>query len=217
MLCSINDYLLADGTKAGGFALTNLRFRMQRIFDVVTPIQKLQDHGLLVAGMVYKIVSYQSGDDFTNIGGTNVTGDVFAATAGTPADWTNLSILQSQSPVLIDRQKRRLELSFNVQRVQPSIKDAENYINDHEETIPRTGDIKLLAMPSMAGPPGVVALVVNGSLLSQELVRQTGSFTEHSYQIVGSPLFAPTPGTDKLLLTTGDFILLTTGGKILLN
>ncbi len=119
--------------------------------------------------------------------------------------------------MLIDRQKRRLEISFNVQRVQPSIKDAENYINDHEETIPRTGDIKLLAMPSMAGPPGVVALVVNGSLLSQELVRQIGSFTEHSYQIVGSPLFAPTPGSDFLLLQTGDFLLLETGDKILLE
>ena len=162
MLCSINDYLLADGTKAGGFALTNLRFRMQRIFDVVIPIGAI-------------------------------------------------------SPVLYDRQKRRVEISFNVQRVQPSIKDAENYINDHEETIPRVGDIKLLAMPSIAGPPGVVALVVNGSLLSQELVRQIGSFTEHHYEIVGSPLFAPTPGTDFLLLQTGDFILLETGDKILLE
>ncbi len=217
MLCSINDYLLADGTETGGFALTNLRLRIQRIFDVVMPIQIAQTSPPLVIGMVYKIIEYISPDDFTNVGGINVTGDVFVATGTTPTSWGNQSTLQSQSPVLIDRNKKRAEISFNVQRTHDSIKDAENYINDHEETIPRTGDIKLLAMPSIALPTGVVALVVNGALLSQELVRQIGSFTEHSYQIAGSPIFAPTPGADFMLLETGDFLLLETGDKILLE
>ncbi len=162
MLCSIDEYFLADGTLAGGFALTNLRLKMQRIFDVVIPIGEI-------------------------------------------------------SPVLFDRNKRRVEISFNVQRIHDSIKDAENYINIHEATVPRSGDIKLWAMPGVVASSAIVALVVNGELISQELVREIGSFTEHAYQIVGSPIFAPTPGTDKLLLETGDFLLLETGDKILLE
>ncbi len=121
------------------------------------------------------------------------------------------------SPVLYDRNKRRADISFNVQRVHASIKDAENYINVHEETVPRTGDIKLYVSVYGITSSTPVALVVNGSLLSQELVRQIGAFTEHAYNITGSLLFTVIPGTDKLLLETGDFLLLETGDKILLE
>ncbi len=162
MLCSIDDYFLADGTLENGFSLSGLRFRITRIFDVVIPI-----------------------------------GEV--------------------SPVLYDRNKRRADISFNVQRVHASIKDAEIYINEHEETVPRTGDIKLYVSVYGITIGTPVALVVNGSLLSQELVREIGAFTEHAYNITGSLLFTVIPGTDKLLLETGDFILLETGDKILLE
>jgi hypothetical protein len=119
------------------------------------------------------------------------------------------------NPVLFDRNKRRLDITFSVQRVQDTIADAEVFCLDHDANIPRTGNIKLFSTAS--GGESVVALIVNGELIEHELTRETGKFTEHSYHIVGSPVFAPTPGVDKLLLETGDFILLETGDKILLE
>lgn len=162
MLCSIDDYYLADGTLAGGYSLTGLRLRMQRIFDVVIPINQV-------------------------------------------------------SPVLYDRNKRKVEITFNIQRVQDSIRDAEDFCLIHEATVPRTGDIKLIVSDSGAGPEAIIALVVNGALVSFELVRQIGSFTEHSYHISGAPIFAPTPGVDRMLLESGDFMLTEAGDKMLLE
>ena len=49
--------------------------------------------GPLVVGTVYTITTYMAGDDFTNVGGTNVTGDVFTATGTTPTTYTNGSAL----------------------------------------------------------------------------------------------------------------------------
>jgi len=219
MLCSIDDYFLADGTLSGGYSLTALRLRMQRIVDVVVPIAETLESGLLATGMAYRIILYQSGDDFTNIGGTNVTGNVFIATGTTPTNWTNQSDLIALSPTLLDRNNRKVDITFNIQRVQASIKDAENFINIHEAAIPRTGDIKLTVstygIPPI-GPLAPVALIVNGELLSHELVREIGSFTEHSYHITGSPVFAPP--SDAFIITEADeFIITETSDKILVE
>jgi len=51
--------------------------------------------GLLVAGQTYYIASFVAGDDFVNVGGTNVTGNTFVASGTTPTTWTNSSILVS--------------------------------------------------------------------------------------------------------------------------
>src|SRR5258707_4768259 len=116
MLCTIGDYSLADGTLAGGRALTGLRLRIQRIFDVVVAL-----------------------------------GEV--------------------SPVLYDRNKRKVDATFSVQRVQDSIHDAEEFCLIHEATVPRFGDIKLIV--STGGfVSASQALVINGELLSHELARQ---------------------------------------------
>jgi hypothetical protein len=214
MLCSIDDYLLADGTLAGGYAIKDLRLQIRRIFDVVIPLPEILDSGTLETGRAYKIILYESGDDFTNVGGTNATGNVFIATAATPANWTNLSTLEGLSPVLLDRDKRKVDITFSVQRVQSTITAADIFILDHEITVPRTGDVKLLATTSMAIPAGVTALIVNGKLISNELVRQYGKETEHSYHVVGSLLFAPTPEEDHLVTEGGDRIT-TEGGDSL--
>src|SRR5258707_12651583 len=95
MICSIDDYYLADGTLAGGYSLSELRLRMQRIFDVIQPLQVLLDPTDLIfpnvysldVGMLYKIISYGGGDNFTNVGGTNVTGSIFIATGAHPLVW----------------------------------------------------------------------------------------------------------------------------------
>lgn len=49
--------------------------------------------GLLIIGTKYKIVTFATGDVFTNVGGTDVTGAVFVATGTTPTTWTNGSVL----------------------------------------------------------------------------------------------------------------------------
>ena len=54
--------------------------------------------GLLVATTDYKIITYVAGDDFTNIGGTNETGNEFEATGTTPTTWTNSSELREILP-----------------------------------------------------------------------------------------------------------------------
>lgn len=222
MLCLIDDYYLADGTLAGGRSLTGLRIEMQRIFDVVQPLQVLLNPTNLITGsytlavgMAYRIVFYADGDDFTGIGGTNVTGAIFIVTAGV-ATW-NASTLQAISPLLLDRNKRKVDITFSVQRVQDSINEAEDFCLIHEATIPRTGDIKLITSDPGASAEAIIALVVNGALVSFELVRQIGSFTEHSYHISGAPIFSPTPGVDKMLMETGDFMLMETSDKMLLE
>jgi hypothetical protein len=48
-----------------------------------------QTSGTLVVGQRYIITDFNTGDDFTNVGATNVTGSEFVATADTPTVWTN--------------------------------------------------------------------------------------------------------------------------------
>lgn len=65
--------------------------------DVQTALENIQiTSGTVVTGRKYKIVNFVTSDDFTNIGGTNVTGNVFVATGTTPTTWTHGSVL---SPV----------------------------------------------------------------------------------------------------------------------
>ena len=158
MLCTINDVYLADDTISGGFALTNLRLRMQRVFDVVTPLATLD-------------------------------------------------------PVLLDRNKRRVDISFSVCRVHASIKAAEEYIADHDAFIPRTGDVKLITM----GTETVIALIVNGALLNHELTKYIGKYTEHAYRIAGSPVFAPTPGESAIATEAGSILTTEDGSPILVE
>lgn len=64
---------------------------------VVTALENLQlTSGTVISGAKYKIISFVTGDNFSNIGATNATGNVFVATGTTPTTWTHSSIL---SPV----------------------------------------------------------------------------------------------------------------------
>jgi hypothetical protein len=54
--------------------------------------------GTLTVGKWYKIVTYVSGDDFTNVGAPqNASGQCFCATGTTPTTWTNSSALEQNS------------------------------------------------------------------------------------------------------------------------
>jgi len=55
--------------------------------------------GSLVVGKEYIIDTFVAGDDFVNVGGTNVTGTVFTATGTSPTTWTNASSLRTQGNV----------------------------------------------------------------------------------------------------------------------
>lgn len=55
----------------------------------------VQTIGTLVIGKEYIITLFVGGDDFVNVGGTNVTGTVFTATGTTPDTWTNSSQLDN--------------------------------------------------------------------------------------------------------------------------
>ena len=61
------------------------------LFDVSKHVT--QTSGVLEVGVSYTILDFQTGDNFTNVGGTNVTGNVFTATGTTPTTYTNGSTL----------------------------------------------------------------------------------------------------------------------------
>lgn len=50
--------------------------------------------GSLTPGVTYQIISYNSGDDFTNVGATgNASGNIFVAKGATPSSWSSGSTL----------------------------------------------------------------------------------------------------------------------------
>jgi hypothetical protein len=147
----LDTFYFADGSLSGGVALSNLRLRCERMFDVVMP-------------------------------------------------------LRAALPVLISRFDRKTEVMFSVKRCHASIKEAEQYIQEHEATVPQSGDIVLTTVG------GVVGHIPNGVLLSLELIHQIGSTTEHAYHIIGGPM-EETPSVDEFILleTVVDYILLESG------
>lgn len=70
--------------------------------------------GTLIVGETYEIVLYVAGDDFTNVGGTNVTGNIFTATATTPTTWTNSSQIRLAYNHFIDGLTTLIEADSDV-------------------------------------------------------------------------------------------------------
>jgi hypothetical protein len=64
------------------------------ILDVQTALSNLtQVSGALIVGIRYTIVNFVTSDDFSNVGGSNVTGAVFTASGTTPTNWSHGSTL----------------------------------------------------------------------------------------------------------------------------
>lgn len=59
----------------------------------VTQSTSSQTSGALIVGHSYTIRTFVAGDDFVNVGGTNVTGNIFTASGTTPTVYTNGSTL----------------------------------------------------------------------------------------------------------------------------
>jgi len=79
---------------------TLANFSCGRVIADVSGSSATTTGGLLVVGVMYVISTYVTGDNFVNVGGTNVTGNVFIATNTTPTDWTNGSSLLSYPVVM---------------------------------------------------------------------------------------------------------------------
>ncbi len=86
-----------DGTGTVG-DLTKPFLTVQAAIDVIGEILPNIDIQILVIGVTYSIDTYVDGDDFTNVGGINETGNIFRATGTTPTVWApNASTLRVQN------------------------------------------------------------------------------------------------------------------------
>jgi hypothetical protein len=90
--------------------------------------------------------------------------------------------LRQANPVPLDRLLRKFDLTFTVKRVHASIKASEQYIQSHEATVPQSGSVTLISAS------GATWFLLNGVLISHELIDEIGATTYHSYHIVGGPL-----------------------------
>jgi len=98
-LDNTGNYSTPEGTGGGSGVITDTldnqiycnTGRMGTYNTVGSPITS----GTLNSGSYYKIIDYQEGDVFSNIGsGIHATGHVFLATGTTPDTWVNGSVLQ---------------------------------------------------------------------------------------------------------------------------
>jgi len=69
-------------------------------FKYIGASQTALTSGTLIVGKQYIIDTFVAGDNFVNVGGTNVTGNTFVATGITPTTWTNSSSLRRIGAVL---------------------------------------------------------------------------------------------------------------------
>lgn len=77
--------------------------------------------GDLVVGVTYRIGTYESGDDFANVGGVNETGSVFIATNVTPDDWSNESALKALDQRTVDVQHGYMGVANDVWNTQDEL------------------------------------------------------------------------------------------------
>lgn len=91
----ICNYINEEGKLTPFDILNNVSIEVKEYTALLSETGYAATSGLLVAGQTYYIASYVAGDDFTNVGGTNVTGNTFVASGTTPTAWTNSSILVS--------------------------------------------------------------------------------------------------------------------------
>lgn len=66
---------------------------IQRLLADSILCTQTQTSGVLIVGQKYYISYFNVGDDFVNVGGTNVTGAIFTATGTTPTTYSNGSTL----------------------------------------------------------------------------------------------------------------------------
>lgn len=112
-------------------------------------------------------------------------------------------------PVLFPRGVTRSTIDFNVTRVHASIAAAEQFILEHNDSLPPLGLVSLMS----SGPFISTATVLNGKLFSQLLNTEIGATTIHAYHIEGGTFdVTVTPGTPGYITTEDGSILTTEDG-----
>ena len=118
----------------------------------------------------------------TRAGGVGVTGLRFRVDRAIDI----VAPIGAADPQTLDRNGRKVQMSFSITRTHESADAAEQFVIAHESEVPATGIVKLTAGP-------IVRHIPNGKVTSHELSSQNGSTTIHAYTIVGGkPANLPT-------------------------
>ncbi len=91
--------------------------------------------------------------------------------------------LGTANPYLLDRGDRQTQITFNVTYNHASIKEADLFIFNRENTIPQAGDIEIVSTHGTTSK-----LLENGLLIDHHLISQIGTTTVHSYHLTGGRL-----------------------------
>ena len=113
---------------------------------LTSAIGTVKTSGTLTVGTTYSIGTYVSDDDFVNVGGANVTGNVFTATATTPTHWAHSTPLypwtstksfwsEVHPNILLKSALKQLEMFY---RNSEGVKDWDNALRD--DTTPMDHD-----------------------------------------------------------------------------
>ena len=89
----VGDFYLATIAYQSGAATKDLKTLK------IWPFNAELTSGTLTVGQKYLIINYVADDDFTNVGGSNVTGNEFTATGTTPTHWAHSSRLRKAGEV----------------------------------------------------------------------------------------------------------------------
>lgn len=148
----------------------------QEAFNIAQGDDTVLTSGTLVTGSKYKIVTFVAGDDFTNIGGTNVTGNVFTATGTTPTTWTNGSSVRLYDYGYIDGLTTLIDADANVIDVASvgaiTTSNAVSILQSVKDAIP----------PEIAKNPGLKFIVSYGTY---NTIQNANASTQQNDTVLG--------------------------------
>lgn len=148
----------------------------QEAFNIAQGDDTVLTSGTLVTGSVYKIVTFVAGDDFSNLGATNVTGNIFTATGTTPTTWTNGSSVRLYDYGYIDGLTTLLDADANVIDVTSvgsiTTSNAVEILQDVKAAIPA----------EIAAKPGLTFLVSYGTY---NIIQDANASTQQNDTVLG--------------------------------
>jgi len=133
---TIQGSLVVTGTSTSNFAKYSAL--LTQTGNITGNTLSTFNYGLII-GETYTIITYQSGDDFSNIanvqsGVINETGCVFIATGETPRAWLNASELSSSGELVVNVLEN--DLGFDIEWQQAPFGGAGYYIGVNESLGP---------------------------------------------------------------------------------
>jgi hypothetical protein len=117
----------------------------------------------LKVGRSYKITNYVAGDDFSNVGGSNVTGAIFTASGAYPNNWTHFSQLAPYYNTTLNAA-----------------------LTDILTTIPEITSVNTAA--ARASSPNVL-YTLSSSQIALNLASDMAAFYSHLFYVIGSTAY----------------------------